>query len=334
MSEPTNTPAAPVEPTTTASIIESAIADHPDRGGDDGGDDSVAASAGSDVATGAVPADTSTTSTTETVADVDDLAKELGLPAVPPGTKRINKIPYDRVQKIVENAKKKLQTEHETAIRQHTERLTAAERELQAVNAVAEMMQGDPEQFLSAMAELNPAYARYVGGGGSTTPRGGNNGRPEADVRLEDGRYTYSPEQAAALAEWQAQQVERRIAGRIAPFEQERQERQIFEAAVPRVKAQIAAFQKKPLFNENKAEIEKALAADPNISLQDAYDLVVLPKLTADRNRIYQELLAEQNARPHSTSIANTASRQSEAPTGDSRDIIRRSIAGYRDRGE
>ena len=67
----------------------------------------------------------------------------------------------------------------------------------------------------------------------------------------------------------------------------------------------------------------------PDMTWQEAYVEVVIPKMAAQRDTVRQEVLAELNQRPHSTSVtSSTAQKADAAPSEDIEDVIRQAIRG------
>jgi hypothetical protein len=316
---------ASTEPTTTASIIENAIADLPD----DGGSDDLGAHAVDGDDAPARPATTSTTAEpAPTAAEIDELAQALGI-AGAGKAKWTQRVAYSKVAKIVKEREQKARETHEAALRQH-------EGRLREVEAVERMIAEQPEQFVRALVAQNPAYRQYFHDVAATSQpqpaRDVPRDMPAPDVQLADGTRTYSVDGLQRLLTWNTQQAEQRIAQRLQPIEHERQQRELIAAAVPRVKQQIAEAEKWPLFAESKAEILALLQSDPRIDLTGAYQRIVIPKLAANRDQVRQDVLRELNTRPHSTSVTRTASsRVEDTQPRNTRDIIAAAIAGLND---
>lgn len=321
------TPAA-TEPASTTSIIEHAIADLPDDSGAETSGDTVADDIPDAIDVSATPDAGATVdpTATPTAAEIDELAQALGISGSGKA-KWTARIPYSKISKVWKEQQAKQRADHEATLQQHTARL-------REVEAVERMIAEQPEQFVRALVEQNPAYQRYFSQApAQPAPTPVSSEMPAPDVRLADGSQTYSVEGLRRLLAWNTQQTEQRVEQRIKPFEQERQQREMLEAAVPHVKQQIADAEKWPLFKESKNEILAALQADPRIDLTGAYQRVVIPKLAANRDQVRQDVLKELASQPHSTSVTRTTpgrADESGAPR-DSRDIIRQSIAGLAD---
>jgi hypothetical protein len=171
----------------------------------------------------------------------------------------------------------------------------------------------NPEQLLSALAAVNPAYKRFL----TAQPTAQPTGEPQEIRTLEDLQRV----------------IDARVAEQTAPIMQERQQRQVYEAAVPKVKAQIAEAESWPMFKEAKAEILKALQSNPTWGLKDAYQSVVIPKLAANRDTVRQSVLDELKTRPHSTTVTSTVSgrtSQGGEPL-DTADIVRNAARSIKD---
>ena len=81
------------------------------------------------------------------VEDVDPLTKELedlGLKE-PKAGERENRLPYSRVKKIVENARKKQVEAHAAALKVETDRYAQAQEKLKNMDAVDRLIDGDPD---------------------------------------------------------------------------------------------------------------------------------------------------------------------------------------------
>lgn len=311
--------ATPAEPLTTTSIIESAIADLPGREDDSphAMSDDTPPTAGASSGTGtsqstaaggpaSVQPPASQQQQPPTQADVDELAAALGIKETGTG-KWTSRVAYSKVHKAVKELREKLTADHATAIKGHTDRISTFEQQVAAFDQLV----ASPEKLLSTLAQVNPAYARFL----SQPPD--SNQPPQEIKTIEDLQRV----------------IDHQVAQRLAPIEQERQQRQVVEQAIPRVKAQLAEAEKWPLFTESKAEILAELQKNPQAGLRDAYQTVVIPKLAAGRDKVRQDVLSELNARPHSSTVTSTVSGRTAPDTGprDTQDIIRESIRKIRD---
>jgi hypothetical protein len=273
----------------------------------------------------------------ELPADSDDLLKTEFK-----GNKN-NRVPYNRVKAIVENARRKEAEVHQTKIREYEQRHAAHANDMQALRVADE----NPEHFLSVLAQADPRYAKLLArvfespqGQPTGAASGVDTGKPEPDLQFPDGTLQYSAEATERLADWKADQrvkeLERRYEKRFGPMEQDFRVTQIRNAVVPKVQAQIAQAKQWPGFTENQEAISAVLARDRGISLEGAYMKVVLPKMQANRDEMRRSLLAEQRQRSQaaSTVVASGAPASSGAAHFDGQDAvesaIRESIAGLK----
>jgi hypothetical protein len=266
------------------------------------------------------------------------------------GYKRENRIPHSRVKSIIDKALAKERAEWEGKVADHTTKLQVYEQERQAMAAVEQMMQTNPEVFLQTLSQINPAYGRYLGAqaGANVAQVDAAASMPQPDIALGDGSKTYSMEGLQKLLDWQAAQVEQRVTQRYQPLEQtmgqwqEAQRQQTIQAsankAVQDLLNEAASW---PLFgpvdpsgkmNEVQEAVLKELQTNPNISFHAAYQKVALPRLQASRDQIRQEVLKEINATPRSTSapIASTAPTTSQSGPRTTADIAAEIIRNTR----
>jgi len=118
----------------------------------------------------------------------------------------------------------------------------------------------------------------------------------------------------------------------VKPFEQERAARQAIESAIPCVEAQIEEASNWMMFSESRAEILAELQKDPHVSLEIAYQRVVLPKLAANRDAIRADVLKELQSRPHSTTTNQHGVRPKRGRRWpqDTADIARQAMRGLK----
>lgn len=278
----------------------------------------------------------------------DEFAKANGLSG------RDNPIPYSRVRKIVDKAvgekAKELEGTYTPKVAEYEAKVKDYESRLGQVAQFEQIMTGNPDKFLEMLATL-PAYKNFFGQvnqlyeqaqaqgqrtqadqQGPAAPAG--DGMPEPDETLSDGTKVYSMDGLKALLAWNAKSVETKVRtefdANYKPLKDEWDSRQRINRAVPVVQAQISKARTWPLFTENEGEIVKALQADQRVSLEQAYQAVVWPKMVADRQKMREELLAEIKATPTSTAASSRPTRpvsltQSSGPR-DIEAIIRESL--------
>lgn len=321
--------------------------------------------------------DPATEPVTDPLSD-DPLAKELGLKSRADGKE--NRIPYSRVKMITANAEKKAAQNLLTQVAEATgldvkalsadklkdillERETGFQSERAEVTQmrdVEKVMAGDPDRFMQMLAQVNPAYQKFLSGGGgdtaeSTTAMGVTTAtvtRPQPDLDLGNGQKTYSLEGIENLVNWSVsegvRQAVAQFEGKVKPLQERQAEEDAARQASERMARQTEAsnrawkeaYEGWDGFKENASEILAVLKADvvaaqrenrKVISLDRAYNRVVLPKMKADREKTRAELLAEMKKAPASTSTA-AQTQAGAADTGPKsvEDIIKASIASIK----
>ncbi len=352
------------------SAIESAVADA------GGGDDAVDTSAGGNDTPAEVVADGGSGAAVEAAGTAesdpktpaaDDLAAELdalGIKAPKQG-ERENRIPYSRMLKIVENAKKKLADEHKAVVAAEQAKFTKAEQELINYRKADELFKNDPERYLDTLAVLNPAYKKFRGG--TTAPEAEKQAAdaaatpmPQPDGRYDDGTLGYTVEGQKKLDEWKSEQIEMRAFNRAkAEFDKQfkpvkdREQAAAFRAekmpAIQRAVADATEMWGKAFVddynkaNSGQSEILKMLQANdgqqgrPFMTFEQATAKVLLPKMQeanrVDQNAMRAKLLKELKDAPkaaarHTPSAAAIATAD-DGPR-DMEDVIRESIAGMK----
>lgn len=287
----------------------------------------------------------------------DDFSKRFGIPGTFESG-RENRIPYSRVQKIVAKAEREkedfFKKQYEGWVEPKTyselqEKVKDYETRLQGVGQYEHVLMNQPDVFLQQLSEI-PAYqpffqrinelVEHVQGLQQAAPTAIPDDMPEPNETLPDGTRVYDMDGIKGLLSWNAAQVEKRLVNqfqsqlkqvesRYKPIEEDWQAHQRFQQLAPKVQAQIENAQKNwPKFTENEAEITQALAQDRTLTLEGAYQRVVVPKLQAERDRMRQELLAEIKSAPTSTAAPTKPAKAVVAPTGQRslEDIIRESI--------
>jgi hypothetical protein len=236
--------------------------------------------------------------------EVDELARALGIDGQGKG-KWTARVAYSKLHKVMKERDAKVKADHDAALKQHADRLSTFEAQM----AQFDQMVASPEQLLGALAQVNPAYARF----------------------LQQPPQTADPAEIRTMADLQ-RVIDAQVQQRLAPIEHERQQRQVVEAAIPRVKQQLAEAEKWPLFAESKADILAELQKNPNAGLREAYMAVVVPRMAADRDKVRQEVLAELQSRPHTTtatsSVTGRAAEKSEPM--NTADIVRQALRGLK----
>lgn len=255
-------------------------------------------------------------------ADEDPFAKEHGLTPKRPDN-RENRIPYSQVKKIAENQVKKAQAEWDAKFAPDREKLTTYEQRVKQVDQIEALMQTDGERFIRMLAAANPdMYGRFAKvleqqqEAAQAAAPAQDDPQPAPDLDLGDGRMTYSVEGMERRMAWErrqaAKEIEGRLGERIKPFEDQQKadaERRKAEAEyndrVAKVTERLEKARKWPGFTDNEAEIREALKTNESFDLHDAYVSVVIPKMSADKTRVRQEVLAELKKAPTATAVAS-----------------------------
>lgn len=349
-------------------LITAAV-DDVNTGGDDAGSESggaVSDGVESGVGSGNTVIEISSTGNASTSADVatpvtvpteDPLVKELeelGLKAPEEG-QRENRIPYSRVKKIVENARKKLETAHAAALTEHSTKAHKAEARAREADIADEAARKDPARYLEILTAINPEFKKYISPrsdattqpnrptqASPATPIHASEEPPDPDHKFEDGSLGYTAEGYKRLMEWQATQAENRAFERHQRTITEERARQEAAAEVTRQaratsdawrdqasKTWGKAFDDDYALND-KSEILAYMRANPTVPFPAAVSAVLQPKTQADRERIRKEIHDELNARPSAAVKNVSGSKKSiELPSGPRtmEDVIREAMA-------
>lgn len=302
-----------------------------------------------------------------TVEPIDDFEKKFGITGTA-SSGRENRIPYSRVKKITEKAEKDTEAktkatyepkivEYETKVKDYETKLASYDARWKDVATFEHTMLNDQGKFLDMLAGI-PAYQPFFakindllqkeasGTLATTTP---TDSVVSSDMPLPKDGANYTQEELQTLLAWNAKQAvtqaEQRIVERYAPLETQFQAHQRMQTLLPKVKDQITEARKLPMFTESEDEITAALQADRALTLEGAYNKVVVPKLiaaqtaaTTDRATIEKEtrekVLQELKTRPSSTSTSVRSTQPSSQSTGPKslEDIIADSISGLKGR--
>lgn len=256
----------------------------------------------------------------ETASTDEEFDKRHGVQSRTKGGK-VNRIPYPRVQKIVENAERMVREELETEFKPDRERLDKWGK-------FEELILTRPDDFIQFLATV-PAYKPFFENlnavleaadpkesesatSETTTP---SDGMPPPNKKLADGTKVYDDEGLRQLLEWQSKQVESRVTSQFSeefgPIKEEYDRMRYLQTEVlPKVQQQAEEARKWPMFIENEAAIAEKLKENKGLSLHDAYREVVIPKLQASKDEVRKNVLKELKTAPKST----TAPTQSVAP--------------------
>ena len=105
---------------------------------------------------------------------------------------------------------------------------------------------------------------------------------PQPDIPLEDGRAVYSAEQQRVRDAWLIKQVRSEFQQELKPFKDDREkaaETERKRAAWDQAGELLAKLKAKPHFTEHKAEINALMEANPEWSVSDAYNEVLITKV-------------------------------------------------------
>lgn len=287
---------------------------------------------------------------------VDDFDKKFGLQKEAfPGKE--NRIPYSRVRKIVEKAVKDAETGYTPKLKEFEAKVQDYEGRLTKVAQFEKIMVEEPDRFMTMLMSL-PQYQTYFAQRNAapiepsvqsvpdqSTPQVDDDPMPEPDKELADGSRVYSLEGFKAREEWNRRQARKEVMAEVQKtfgpikqsYEEHIQERQRQEyysnVIIPQITAQINQARQWPLFNENEAEITKALDKDKSLSLEGAYRQVVLPKLVSSRDQMRQDVIKELKKVPSSTAVPSggvkpnpVTSRPAGAGPRDLEEVIREKV--------
>jgi hypothetical protein len=278
-------------------------------------------------------------------AKVDDFEKRFGIPQNATSG-RENRIPYSRVKKITEKAIKEEATRvnneytpkvqaFETQIKDYQAKVSDYEGRLVKVAEFERIMLNDVPKFLGMLSTM-PQYSQFLAPlfqqqeaptQQTQAPAADPNAdMPQPDQELSDGSRVYSMEGLAKLNAWNRDQARKQalddVEKQYGGMRREWEQHQLVQRTLPKVQAQIEAARKWDKFTENEQDIVRALQADQQLSLEGAYNKVVVPKINAEkdaalnaakgvetdnqalRDRIRAEILKELKTAPRATSAS------------------------------
>lgn len=203
------------------------------------------------------------------------------------------------------------------------------------------LITGDPRNYLSELAKFDPRYQAFLEEKRQEAQQ--PLAIPEPDVTLADGSRTFSLETFQKtlipfIVEQAKKEAKAEAENALKPI-REREEQQKTHATLrERTQSMIAEAKNWPGFGDHEQDILKALQEDsdkakaagkrPSLSLEAAYRQVVLPKLSADRNKMREELLKElsESAKAGPTVARTGGDVQQKPGPADTRDIAARTI--------
>jgi hypothetical protein len=288
--------------------------------------------------------------------DTVKLLEELGYN---PPTKD-NRMPYSKaLRQIAEGVKKARAKDAEASTKQSAEWKTKEER-LSAFERMQQLANSDAEGFIRSLASQRPdLYARFLeakreaattSDKTETQTQRAADPEPEPDVKYDDGSVGYSAAQFKSHNEWLIREGKRQateaMEARIKPIE-EREKRAVQRAQLAQsTHAQEAKAEKRwgKLFTDNKDVILAAMVKDDELAkierrrltpFEDIVHEVLMPMketaLTADRNKVREELLKELNERKDAAK-PKRAAVQAKDDDGDdnaslaTEDIVRNAV--------
>lgn len=290
-------------------------------------------------------------------AKTDDFEKRFGIPQNSVSG-RENRIPYSRVKKITQKAENEAAervkgeyvpkiTEFETKLKDYETKVTDYEGRLTKVAEFERIMMNDPVKFVGMLTQIPeyakmfaPLYEQAIEEPKAPVVDPSAEPRPEPDMTLADGSKAYSMEGLDKLNTWNRnqaaaearKQVMAEVEKEFGPIRDKARAQERLEAAIPKVQAQIAEARKWPKFTENEVEITKALQSDEDLTLEGAYNRVVVPKLaqvqteaqlSADelKKKIRAEVIAELKQTPRSTSASTGSGKPAQRSSAGPRSL-------------
>lgn len=271
----------------------------------------------------------------------DDIEKELAAMGINPPVEgqRENRLPYSRMRKIYENARKKWVDEHSGALKEREDKLAKLQEEAEAVARTNELIRTDPERFLRSLAAINPTYARYLTPAqvAEAAKPAEQDPMPMPDASFPDGTQGYSLEGQQKLIDWQRRQTIRQVTAemekRYGPIEQDWKAHRMLQQKSVAIKQQLEAARQTwgTMLDDHQKEIVDALAKYPEMAFEAVVARVLYPKIQADRVKMRQDILKELNERPKAATRTATAPAKStsDAPLS-TEEIILQQIANLR----
>lgn len=284
----------------------------------------------------------------EPLSDEEALLHEFGFKHATKPDGRQHYIPRDKVLKMIASGLKRGQEKWTGERTEFESKVNTYKADLEEMYAD---IRGEPKALIEKIAQHDPRYKVFLEPLAPVAPAPAPvplTQMPDPDLTLQDGSRTYSIQGLQKLLEWNTAQVEAKLLPkvdeRIKPFterEAQAKQREQAEQATNQVRERtqqmIADAQQWPGFKEHEQEILKALQEDtvkaraekrkPTLSLEAAYRQAVLPKLSADRNKMREELLKEISAGAKAgPTVAGGAGVPPKAGTLSTADIARRTM--------
>jgi len=289
--------------------------------------------------------------------ETDDFAKEFGLN--PKGvTGAPNRIPYDRVKKIVTKAKAdakvaaiaEYEKEFQPKFKEYETKVTDYEDRLTKVAQFEHILENEPKQFLEMLSQI-PIYKDffdYIAQLAANKPTeeakqpektalvpdvDPNDPRPLPNKVNPDGSRVYDLDGLDQLMAWQARQVEKKVSSQVeqqvskryAPIEEAWKRQEYLAKITPQIDQQVAEARTWDRFAELEPLVVELMNKDPRISLEKAYMVTyqknIIPKLTSDRNKVRADVLAELKRQPIGTAAPVTRTQTKQVSDNTPRSI-------------
>lgn len=226
--------------------------------------------------------------TEETTSPAEQPAEQTPAPETAPA-ETAGPIPFDRHKAILENTRKEAEARYawvqahgdEAAIRNKLSILQQAERD----------PAGFVRQFMAA-AGVDPRTLVPQPTPAQDDPR------PDPDIALENGQYTYSHAQLQKLLDWQSRQVTNSLHAEIAPLKQKAVVAELSERAQQHAQQQLQRAAGLPGMDDRatRNEIAAYMQSNQQASLHEAWAAVMAPRLQAQvkaaEETAYQKALA------------------------------------------
>lgn len=277
-----------------------------DSSADTGGDEAVVETADApaeDTAGETAPAAVATEADSDP--DVPDLsATELAGPTIPVHR---HKAVLTKARKQAEAIQKKLEALAWAESQDTRDKLRAIEVADQNPEVFLRVLSEDPrfQPLLQQMFGAAPVAEKPATAHGQSTDAVSD--RPQPDVLFPDGSVGFSAQATEKLLAWQTQEFERKfqksledrvgaLTGEIKPVLEKHRGQVLFQEAVSRQRVVVEnARQKWPGFAQHEAAVRDHLLrpGNENVSLEEAYREVVVPKMQSDREQIRKEVMAE-----------------------------------------
>jgi hypothetical protein len=248
-------------------------------------------------------------------------------------------IPHKRVKDMIARAEAKAKSTFEAQVADLNSKLAPyQEPQFQAQQQAMTLANENPEKFLQLLAQADDRYGQMLGRlfeEQAAPPQSQQPTTVEGDILLNDGTYGYSPAQSSVRSTSEPRRLKRPSSARCpsASARWRRHTRATSSIRVPRARPRrrFTEASKWPGFVENQNDILTALQADQKLTLHDAYIRVVVPKLTAGKDDVRKQVLAEINAKPRAASGSLAPKSGVAAPTAsagprDTEDVIKEAL--------